>query len=548
LLDPRERAALLERAARVNRCTLRAMRFASVLLFVTACASAPPPSAATPPARVEPATTPPSKPEVAEHTQPAEPAPLAVPPPPPECAPYLEAAAGCGAAAPLAPMLAAALELEGLAQDRALACVENVTPNLASVLRALRAELAPIGCADALVTPLLESGTTTNARDENTLIGLLTAARLSRLVGAPPALAPPFDKASFMSFFERELRPWTIAQATAVGQLSLQASRLSGYGKAVAAIESALSDLRFVRSVRAVPLPAELASDADVKNVYYAALDEALEPRKTRGRDAALVALRLFSELGALSDPRVQRARSLLTEVYGGSRVDALDRLLLPEPPPLAPSTVERRLARRLPPYYAAALGAAIPELGDPTLARDYLEQGFSPPFRTVLDAKLRANALDPETRFAYALFEARRGATYFAAPAFAGAAELLTTAPKSDGVLLLEALALALRQGPRDVVEVMAQATAPRRSFGSLDALDAIANGKGRYRGEAAFDAAYLRMLAPRPENAVKFWQELAESFTKAARALQAPAARALANEYSDSARKTAQSLARRR
>src|SRR5688500_19244161 len=89
--------------------------------------------------------------------------------------------------------------------------------------------------------------------------------------------------------------------------------------------------------VREVPLPDEMKADKAVEGAYYAALDEALEPRKVRGRDAALVGLRAFAELGAVHDARVDRARELLTKLYSGSRVDALDRLLLPElePPDL---------------------------------------------------------------------------------------------------------------------------------------------------------------------------------------------------------------------
>lgn len=517
------------------------MRSVWLLGILTACAAAPPPAASTPPsppAAERPAA---SAPEDTPKQEAASP-PLAVPPPPAECAAFVEAPTGCGANTPLADALATALEKEApLERDRALACVEHGAPTLSGLLRALRAELAPLACADALITPLLEAGGATNPEDENTAIGLLLAARLSRLVASPPTLAPPFDKARFFEFFEQELKPWMIAQAMAVGRLSLEASRLQGYGKAVAAIEAALSDLRFVQVVRAVPLPSELDQDVEARNVYYAALDEALEPRKARGRDAALVALRIMGELGALADARVGRARALLSELYAGSRVDALDRLLLPELPPLSGVSVEQRLARRLPPHYAARLTGVIPELARPALLRDYVEQGLAPEYRRMLDGA----TLDAQSRFLYAWSEARRGVIYFSGPAFARAAELVGSPPHDDGAALLAALGAALAGAPKDTAAFMASAAQPPRPFGDLQPLETLAKGAGRYAGEAAFDAAYLRYLTP-PQNDAAFWDGLARSFGRAARRLKSPAARALATEYADAARKTAQSLER--
>src|SRR5262249_13872020 len=158
-----------------------------------------------------------------------------------------------------------------------------------------------VACADALATPFLEAATS-NPELEKVLVGLMLSGRLSRLAVTPPALEAPYDKARFLDFFEKSLKPWMVSEAMSIGDLSMQGAKLSGYGKAIAAIEAGLADLRFVQVVRKVALPSEMAADVEAKNAYYAALDEALEPRKARGRDAALVGLRLFAELGVLKD------------------------------------------------------------------------------------------------------------------------------------------------------------------------------------------------------------------------------------------------------
>jgi hypothetical protein len=324
-----------------------------------------------------------------------------------------------------------------------------------------------------------------------------------------------------------------------VGRLSLEASRLKGYGKAVAASEAALSDLRFVQAVRAVPLPDELASDPEAKNVYYAALDEALEPRKTRGRDAAIVALRFFYELGALREPRVLKARALLSELYAGSRIDALDRVLLPSFGASSPATVEQRLAATLPTFYASRFLELVPTLRAPELVRAYSEQGLPPFMRTELD---RA-ALDPTLKLAHALIEARRGALYFSGAAYEHAAALLGPAPATDAARLVHGIGKALERAPKHGTDLLLAAPKPLAPLGDLDALEALAKSKGTYQGEATFDAAYIRSLAP-PVNDAKFWTDLATRFSAAARLLKPSPSRAMATELADSARQTSRAI----
>jgi hypothetical protein len=503
------------------------------LLVLAACAATPPPPAAPPPPAPAPVAPPPAPP--------AAPTAAQVPPPPDACAAYTQAALGCDAGRALPEQLADALaESESLTRDRRLACIEPAARDSSVVIRALRADLAPLACADAIVTPFLElAGKTLNPDDEATLLGLMLAGRLSRLVSAPPELQAPFDKQRFLDFFAQTLKPWMVAQALAIGQLSVEGSKLHGYGKAVAAVEAGLADLRFVQAVRKVPLPTELSADPEVKNVYYSALDEALEPRKARGRDAALVGLRLMAELGALADPRVTRARLLLSELYGGSRVDALDRLILPDLTALQLDSVDQKLAARLPTYYALRLLSNLKNPGDPKLLRAFGERGLPASLRTFLDSA----SLSPEAKLSYANLELRRGVLYFAAPAFARAAELARGVPGDASAEFVLALARALEGSPKDAAALMLSSPRLSAPLGTLEPLLALAKKKGRFAPEAEFDAAYLASLTP-PDNDAKFWTDLSQRFTRAAKALRPPAQKSLATDLAESTHKTAEAI----
>jgi hypothetical protein len=448
---------------------------------------------------------------------------------------------GCDANLSLADRLADALgESESLTRDHKLACVEQEGGPAAGMLRALRADLAPVACADALVTPYLEASQPPTPEIENALLGLMLSARLSRLGQNPPVLEPPYDKAKFLDFFEHTLKPWTVSEALAIGDLSVQGAKLTGYGKAVAAIEAGLADLRFVKMARSIPLPTELASDPEVRDVYYASLDQALEPRKARGRDAALVGLRLFAELGVLKDPRLSRARQLLAELYGGSHVAALDGLLLPELPALRTDSVDQKLAARLPTYYALEFLSGLKDVADPKILRAFAERGLPTTVRTRLDSEKLSN----EARLVYAELEAQRGMTYFSAPAFAHAAQIASAAQNDPGAELIAALGRALEGAPKDAAVLMLNGPRLTGPLGSLDALNALAQKKQRYSGEAEFDAASISALTP-PEGDARFWRELAARYDRAEKALRNKEARARAHELADAARKTADAVA---
>lgn len=520
------------------------LRLVPFVAFACACASAPPPapvapSAPAPPsAPPAPAAKPPSKPQAV--------VPAAVPPPPASCAELVaHPTSDCAPGGAVRSALATALAKDDAgSRDAELACLEPSEELPYGSVRALRAELAPEACGDALVTPLLEAPAKPLGSElESTLVGLMLSARFSRLLGDAPKLEGTVDKQRFQSFFVERLSPWVLAEAAAIEKLSGEGARLSGYGRGIAAIAAGNADLRFVQMVREVPLPDEMKADQQVVDAYYGELDQALEPRKVRGRDAALVGLRTFAELGALDDPRVTRARLLLNALWAGSHIDALDRLLLPPLEPADTSTPELVLAAKLPTFYAQMWLSEL-DPTEPKLLRALLERGLPAPLR----AKLDAAKLSDRTRTLYARALVQSGRRFFRASDFKHARSVLGAPPPGDLARLLGAVAQALENGPADATELMLKGPFVRGT-GDVSALDAETARHGRFAGYAAFDAALILALAPKRDDAA-FWDGLAKRFDRADKLLAAephpPAELAgkRVREFADAARATAAAL----
>lgn len=444
----------------------------------------------------------------------------------------------CGPTEDVSAALDAALKAEGATRDERLTCLEGAPALPPGFVRALRAELAPLSCADVLALPLLEPRHADLARPlEDTLIALAIAGRLSRLVQQPPELPVPFDKLRFMDFFQAKLKPWIVTQAAAIHDLSLAGARLTPYAKGIVAVEAGLADMRFVSVVRGVALPKEMSDDAEVREAYYATLDEALEPRKARGRDAALVGLRELAHEGIATDARVQRARSLLSQVYAGRRIDALDGLLLPPLAPAASAPSEVALAARLPTFYSGLLLAEVPL--DATLLRALLERGVPRPIAERVDP----TKLDDQARLLWARALLQRGQIYLRAEDFASSARLTASDKPSPEQALYHALGLALQDGPRDAAELLLRGPQLPSGSARVAELDRLAAQGNAMAPLAAFDAAYLLSLAP-PQNDAKFWDDLAARFEKSARGLREPARRKQAQDAAKAARDTAKAL----
>lgn len=416
-------------------------------------------------------------------------------PRPKACAAYETRAAAKTAGDPLATTDAAE-------RDARLVALEAQHP---LVIPALRADLAPLECADAITDKKIPPAGAVTGKHASVLVGLSLASKLARTALAPPTMEDTNDKEKVKAFIKGPLAKWVVEQASAIEALSAAAAGLRGYGRGIAAVAAGVADLRLVDKIRSAPTPK--GWDRELEAVYEAALDEALEPRKNRGRDAALVGLSDFAALGVLRDPRVSEARALLAKLYGGRRIDALDALLLPPwNPPASP--------------VSAYWEIAAPELG--------LHAGG-----VRLRPKCSGAACVDHAR---ARFE--MGRTYWRRADFVEAGYAAKEAGADPHARLLLALAATLAKGPNGAKEMMAAASPAALGLDHVEALDAVASEGGPTAGMAAFDAAHLRSLSiPEGDAAAAYLREVSARFAKSAPLLADANDKKLAEQRADDA-----------
>jgi hypothetical protein len=453
--------------------------------------------------------------------------PAGVPAPPDSCKPFAapkaaeEEAQECAAReAALGALDQALADTSVPSRDQRLFALERCTGLPAGLVRALRAELAPVACADAIVRPVMGAAPPgVDGAIYDTLFGLGLAGMLSRAAGTPPAMKPPYTKDSVTAFVGGAMKAWVTEQAKAIQELGDLGAKLRYYGKAIVAVEAGMADMRFIDAVRTVPVPEEYAKDEELKDKYLTSLEEALDPRKKRGRDATLVGLGSFATLGVLRDERVARARELLSRMYGGSRVDALDALMLPPLQAATPKSTSERLAGRLPTLYASMLFGAE-ESTEPGMLRALAEKGVALPVRIAL----RGKKLGAAERLLYARARIELGVNYWRRVDFDEATALLADDVKTlgdDGELLF-ALAQALRGGPENAGDMMVKAPAGELGIGHTAALEALAAGGGELASYAGFDAAYVRELAAPAQADASYWRDVAARYRTAAALFQ--------------------------
>lgn len=455
-----------------------------------------------------------------------------------ECSAYVGDGGAACVAGDFNELLAAALGASGTERDAKLRCLEDAKEPPPGLIHALRADLAPRGCADALVG---EDAKAPGAGREisETVIALGVAARLQRAVREPPLPRPPFNKEQFIKHFKEVLTPWIRSQAHAVDVLSQIGPRLTGYARGIVALEAGLADMRFVNVARAIELPEEMKNDVEIRETYLVSLEQGLEPRVVRGRDAALVGFGELARQGITNDVRLADARRLLSELYAGRRIDALDRLQLPPLAPLVTDTAALRVAALLPAFYAQKLASSA-NVDDPKLLRARLEQGVPP---AIWLGGTPPKSPELALLSQRALF--KLGQTYFWAEPFAKAAGI--EAPAQDaGAALLTALSRVLSHGPRNAAALMMGPPTLPPELRDVTALDALANAKGPMAGLAEFDAAYLRGLAP-PANDPVFWKDQTARYERAQKKLADKAAKGAALELAKAARDTEKELSQR-
>lgn len=438
-----------------------------------------------------------------------------VPPPPAACAAYVSRVAAKDASG----LVEALGDKDPAKRDARLVTVDAQNAKLKGAwTRAVRAELAPIECADAITDPFLQSYVASAdpeaAERVRLVVGFSLAGKLSRTASAPPSMGAIRDKEKVKAFVGGPLKTWLLEQSTAIEVLSSGAAGLTGYARGVAAIEAGIAELRLVDKMRSAPVPATW--DPELKAIYDAALDEALEPRKKRGRDATLVGMSDFARAGILRDARLDRARVLLSKLYGGRRIDALEGLLVPAVVVPSPVTSADFAMTNVPIVWLQENDIASPD--DPRTLLRGVTRNLRARFR-----KLAVGAPD-ELRSSYARARLDMGRVYWRRIDFVEAAYAAKGSDKPEDHLVL-AVSLALAQGPNGAADMMRAATPAALELRHTEALDALVAEGGALAGMAAFDAAHLRALSPTErEGAAAYLKDVAARFRKAESLLSDP------------------------
>lgn len=421
-------------------------------------------------------------------------------------------------------------------RDAALSALETCGGLPGGLVRALRAELAPAACGDAIVKDARKSLGGWDPTVAHAIAGYDVAARLARLPSSPPTFTGAASKERVLAHLKGAFGQWFADQAKAIEELSVIGAKLGFYGRALVAVEAGLAELRFVETMRGAPIPEAWQKDAEIKSVYYGALDQLLEPRKARMRDALVVGLHDMAAVGVLHDARIDRARAGISQMYAGRRIDALDGLALGDAPAAQPS-----LWGQLPTFHAGLLLTPA-EAKDPKTVSALGGRGLPWTLRGGLEG---AKIEDAAARLAYARARFDLGRTYWRAVDYDAAIGLLgDKAALDDGGRLLLAAAIALREGPDDARAMMGAASPTALNLRGTAALDAVAQGTGEAAGRAEYDAALLALLSP-PEGAGKeHFATLAERFRRAAGKLARADEKKRAEDAADRATATAKAL----
>lgn len=455
-------------------------------------------------------------------------APKALPAAPASCNAFVNRRATGKAAActkpeeGLAALDAALAKTDEVSRDTALVALESCAAFPAGMIRALRADFAPVECGDVLADSVVKKpNKAVPGAVEHTLFGQAVGAQLSRAGTNMPSLPPgKHDKQSIKDFTAKTLAPWLADQIKLIKEMGTAAQELKGYGRGIAGVEMGHVALRLVDAVRAFPLPSEFLKDEEFKNAYYIALDEGLSPFKALGRDATLAGLREFAAVGALNDSRVTRSRKLLIKVYAGQTITSLDTLALPSLTVPDGKTVNERLARKLPSFYTGLL-ISPNEAKDPNMLLQMTEQGVPSPHRQALTQPDRQElkALMARARLkAYTLYW--RGVDADQTISLMKSGDSLTAEMK-----LMFATAIALRSGPDGATDLLLRPFSSL-DFGKLVALDSLVTewGKSANAGLAAYNSALIGELAtrePKRADQPSAWQLVAKKWRAAAQLL---------------------------
>lgn len=320
---------------------------------------------------------------------------------------------------------AKAIETSDLAaRDEAFASLAGCDRVPVLVTDVVRAEAAPIACAEAIITPTLD------AKGKEALPNHQAAARA--LVGASRLARLRAKKGAFDLLARAEVDPK--AKDAAIQQVSLWNEALEKEERealvlaknapaeigAIVRFEAAAAWIAFAKELRATPYPTELAAlgkkDKDLEVAYYAKVDEVTMKLVDRARALALSGVGIAQRDGVLVKelPSFKQILDAFKSRPGLEHRPTRDlELLMPDPLADKKAGDAVRVARFLPPWAAYAVLERVEPaalLTTPVLLGFAVHRGVPAALRLEIE---KDKKLDEQHRGAIALSRLRIGLSY---------------------------------------------------------------------------------------------------------------------------------------
>jgi hypothetical protein len=389
-------------------------------------------------------------------------------------------------------------------RDAALASLASCDRFPTLVGDTLRAELAPMVCAEAIVTPAIEAhgkeALPHHLVDARALIGASRLARLRPKKGEFDLLARAEKDPAAAQAGKKLLLLWRDAIEKEEGDaIALASGTRNAEIQTIVRFEIADAWLAFAKEIRATPLPDEIKElskkDPDLEVRYYGKLDEVTMPIVERAKQIALAGLGFAVRDGILVkslasyQPVLEAFRSRV-----GFEVRATRVLDLQIPDALAGKPSDAVVvAATLPPWLTfAALERADPAslLGAPVLEALAGQRGIPSDLRREVE---KDKNLDDGRRGAIVLSRTRAALEYESVPDAQAVAAWATPKRPIDQLRVGVAKALLGPQAPTPKPGDPL-ATAPQSAY-ELKFLDGLAKGQGPIALAADFDAALLSL-----------------------------------------------------
>jgi hypothetical protein len=390
------------------------------------------------------------------------------------------------------------------ARDVALRSLSDCERVPLLVTDVIRAQLAPMTCAEAILVPALEAhGKEALPQHQNAARALVGASRLARLrpaKGTFDILARAEGDPSALESAKETLVAWRDAIEKQEGDaIGLSKGAPSEIGVLVR-FEIAAAWLALAKEIRATPLPDEIkklkAKDPDLETHYFAKLDEQTLPIIDRAQQMALAGLGIAVRDGILVKglpsflPLLDSFRSRPGfEVRPTRELD----LLLPETKLPTKGGDAAIIASQLPPWSAyATLERADPAalLSAPVLDALAANRGIPAALRLELE---KDKKLDDAHKSSIALSRTRLVLMYGSRPD----AEAVATwkNPKSPVDQLRVAIDLAMLGPAASKAKLGDPLVTQAQTTYALEHLDKLAKAKGNVGLAAQYDAALLAL-----------------------------------------------------